>query len=263
MHSAPTKPGDNLTQRIAAANAQGRTALIPFLTAAYPRPDIFWRELEEIDAQGADIIEIGVPFSDPVADGPVVAAASQTAIANGISLNSLLQELERRRGRYQAPLVLMGYYNPFLQYGLEKFAAAAKEAGVSACIVPDLPLEEDQELRQALHRQGLCLIPLVGLNTPEERLRAYAEAASGYVYLVSVLGTTGARQSFPPELNQALRRVQKIFPLPLALGFGLTRPAQLDELEVKPQAVVFGSALLQHLAEGGRGAEFLARWQKP
>jgi tryptophan synthase alpha chain len=249
-----------MTERVTAANEQGRTALIPFLSAGYPSMDIFWRELGELDAAGADIIEIGVPFSDPVADGPVVAAASQTAIANGMTLSALLRELQQRRGAYAAPLVLMGYYNPFLQYGLEKFAAAAQAAGVAGCIVPDLPLEEDGELRQALSGQGLCLIPLVGLNTPEKRLRAYARQAGGYVYLASVLGTTGERQSFPPELAAAMRRVQEIFPVPLALGFGFSQPQQLARLEVRPQAVVFGSALLQHIAAGGRGADFLARW---
>jgi tryptophan synthase alpha chain len=258
------KLGESMTGRITAAKAQGRMALIPFLTAGYPGMDIFWRELGEMDAAGADIIEIGVPFSDPVADGPVVAAASQTAIANGMTLSVLLEGLKQRQGAYAAPLVLMGYYNPFLQYGLEKFAAAAVDAGVAGCIVPDLPLEEDDELRRALalSARGLCLIPLVGLNTPEKRLRAYARQAGGYVYLASVLGTTGQRLSFPPELASVMRRVKKIFSVPLALGFGFSRPEQLAQLEVQPQAVVFGSALLQHVAAGGRGADFLARWNR-
>lgn len=251
-----------LQRRITEANERGRAALIPFLTAAYPGLQSFWDILRELDDCGADIIEIGVPFSDPVADGPVVAAASQTAISNGATLEYILEELTRRKGSFQAPLVLMGYYNPFMRYGLERFAQAAGAAGVSGCIVPDLPLEEDAELRAALSRHGLALIPLVGLNTSEERMAAYAARAQGYVYLASVLGTTGARQGFPPELRAALERARQAFSLPLALGFGLSGPEQLAGLPFRPQAVVFGSALLKHLEAGGKAKDFLARWQK-
>jgi tryptophan synthase alpha chain len=253
-----------LTESIQAANKEGRIALIPFITAGFPDPGVFWEVLEELDGSGADIIEIGVPFSDPVADGPVVAAASQRAIANGVTLAWLLRGLAVRREAYRAPLVLMGYYNPFLQYGLEKFAQEASltaAGGVAGCIVPDLPLEESPALRSALAGKNLALIPLVGLNTSGERLAAYAREAQGYVYLVSVLGTTGERGSFPPEISAALQRVREAFSVPLALGFGISNPAQLDALPFKPQAVVFGSALLKHLEKGGKASEFMARWK--
>ncbi|MDR2826372.1 MAG: tryptophan synthase subunit alpha [Deltaproteobacteria bacterium] len=255
---------DRLTQSIQAANKQGRVALIPFITAGFPSLDRFWTILEELDDAGADIIEIGVPFSDPVADGPVVAAASQLALANGVTLDWLLRELAARKERCRAPLVLMGYYNPFLQYGLEKFAQKATEAKVgeiAGCIVPDLPLEEAERMRSALNGNNLALIPLVGLNTSEQRMAAYAKTARGYVYLVSVLGTTGERGAFSDELNAALLRAKKSFSIPLALGFGLAHPEQLAGLPFKPQAVVFGSALLKHLEEGGRAADFIARWK--
>ncbi len=250
-----------LTRRIREANAQGRCALIPFVTAGFPDRERFWDSLMELDAQGADVLEIGVPFSDPVADGPVVEAASQRALEQGVTLDWLLEELRHRNGAFKAGLVLMGYYNPFLQYGLERFAADAAAAGVSGCIVPDLPLNEDDALRQALEARGLALIPLIGLNTREERMRAYAEKAHGYAYLVSVLGTTGVRDCFPPELERVFSLAESTFDVPVAVGFGISGPEQVDALPVRPKAVVFGSALLRHLDEGRSAAEFMRRWQ--
>ena len=248
-----------LTRAVQTANQAGRTALIPFITAGFPDKALFWKHLDELDKSGADIIEIGVPFSDPVADGPVVEAASVRALSNGVTLAWILDEL-RQRKRYCAPLVLMGYYNPFLQYGLERFAAEAAEAGIAGCIVPDLPIGEDGPLRAALAAHGMALIPLVGLNTGEERMRAYADKATGYAYLVSVLGTTGARDAFPPELTQAMQRAERIFSVPVALGFGIARPEQIENMPVRPKAVVFGSALLKHLDEGHSASNFMRQW---
>ena len=250
-----------LTRRIRAANAGGRTALIPFLTAGFPERERFWIHLAELDAGGADIIEIGVPFSDPVADGPVVEAASQRALQNGVTLGWILDGLRQRKGAFRAALVLMGYYNPFLQYGLETMASDAAEAGVSGCIVPDLPLDEDAPLRVALERYGLALVPLVGVNTGAERMRAYGAKAAGYAYLVSVLGTTGVRSSFPPELEASFRLAEESFNVPVALGFGISRPEQVAAMPIRPRAVVFGSALLRHLEQGGSAASFMRQWE--
>ena len=249
-----------LSRRIQAANDEGRSALIPFITAGFPGKDEFWTHLGGLDAAGADIIEIGVPFSDPVADGPVVEAASVRALENGVTLAWILDGLKERRGRYAAPLVLMGYYNPFLQYGLERFAATALEAGVAGCVVPDLPLNEDGALREVLAPRGIALIPLVGVNTGEERMRAYAEKAEGYAYLVSVLGTTGVRDSFPPELAAAFALASRSFGVPVALGFGISRPEQIAAMPVQPRAVVFGSALLKHIEAGHTAESFMRRW---
>ncbi|MDR0339242.1 MAG: tryptophan synthase subunit alpha [Desulfovibrio sp.] len=249
-----------LTTSIQKAADRGRTALIPFLTAGFPGRERFWTELEALDKGGADIIEIGVPFSDPVADGPVVEAASVKALENGVSLAWILDELKRRRGGFRAPLVLMGYYNPFLQYGLERFAEDAARAGVAGCIVPDLPLDEDAALRAALEAHGMALIPLIGVNTDGERMRAYAQKAKGFAYLVSVLGTTGERSAFPPELDRAFRLAREIFSVPIALGFGIARPEQVAAMPVRPRAVVFGSALLRHIEEGGNASGFMERW---
>ena len=253
----------SLQTRIETANKEGRMARIPFITANFPTPEIFLRSLRELDDTGADIIEIGVPFSDPVADGPVVEAASMRALEAGVTLPGILAALKERKGRYKAAVVLMGYYNPILQYGLDRFAGDAVDAGVSGCIVPDLPLEESGPLRAAFKQKqgGIALIPLVGLNTDEERMAAYAKQAEGFVYLVSVLGTTGVRDGLGKGLGEALGRARAVFPVPLALGFGLSHPDQVAALPVRPEAVVFGSALLRHIDAGGSPAEFLARWR--
>lgn len=255
-----------LEQKIRAARSMGREALIPFVTAGFPSRSRFWNVLEELDGNGADIIEIGVPFSDPMADGPVVEAASVRALAEGVALEPILDGLRARKASgktFQAGLVLMGYVNPFLQYGVERFAAAAAAGGVSGCIIPDLPLEESGEFREALTRHGIALIPLVGSNTPLERMQEYATVSQGYVYVVSVLGVTGVREGLPPEISQTLHRARQAFRLPLALGFGLREPAQLAGVpaEDKPDAVIFGSALLRHLDSGASAKSFLQLWQ--
>lgn len=253
-----------LEAKIRAANEAGRPALIPFLTAHFPDREGFWGAFDELD-RDADIIEIGVPFSDPVADGPVVEEASRRALAAGFRLGDLLAELAQRRERRAgaAGLVLMGYLNPFLSYGLERLAADAAAAGVSGFIIPDLPHEEAAPARTALGRCGLALIPLVGPNTGEERMKLCAGEGQGYAYVVSVMGVTGERAALAPRVAETMARARRAVRLPLALGFGLSRPEQLAALpsEARPDAVVFGSALLRHLDAGGSAAEFLRRWR--
>jgi tryptophan synthase alpha chain len=249
-----------LQQRIEAANNEGRIARIPFLTAGFPDREGFFRALRGLDEAGADIIEIGVPFSDPVADGPVVEEASRRALKDGVSLDWILRQLAALKPRPRAGLVLMGYYNPFFQYGLEALARDAARAGAQGLIVPDLPLEEDAPLRAALAAERMDLIALVGPNTDDARMRSYAGVASGYVYAVSVMGTTGVRQDLPAQAAETVRRAQAAFSLPVALGFGIHSPDQMAAMPVKPQAVVFGSALLRHLDQGGTAEAFMAPW---
>ena len=257
-----------LEAKIREANAAGRPALIPFLTAHFPDRARFWTAFDELDAGGADIIEIGVPFSDPVADGPVVEEASRRVLEAGFHLAGLLDELAgRREGRGEprkgdAGLVLMGYLNPFLSYGLDKLARDAALAGVSGFIIPDVPFEEAAPIRAALAAEGVALIPLVGPNTSGERMAECAAAGEGYVYVVSVMGVTGERAALAPQVAATMSRARRAGKLPLALGFGLSRPEQLADLppEARPDAAVFGSALLRHLDEGRSAAEFLRRW---
>jgi tryptophan synthase alpha chain len=251
-----------LQHRIERANAQGRIARIPFVTAGFPDPERFLPIVRELDEGGADIIEIGVPFSDPVADGPVVEEASRAALDAGISLEWILRRLASLTPGLTAGVTLMGYYNPFLQYGLERLAAEAAAAGVQGFIVPDLPLEESGPLRAVLARHGMDCIALVGPNTAEERMRDYAGIAGGYVYAVSVMGTTGVRDGVSDEASRTVRRAQEVFSLPVALGFGIHSPGQARRMPSPPQAVVFGSVLLRHLAQGGSAKGFMREWIK-
>ena len=250
-----------ITARLEAAKKEGRKGLIPFLPAGFPDRDRFWDELKALDESGADVIEIGVPFSDPVADGPVVEQASLDCLTRGVCLSWLLGELSKRRGEFKAALVLMGYHNPFLKYGFTRLAEDAAEAGVSGFIVPDMPFEESDAFREALTARGLDLVPLVGLNTPPERMKLYAEKGTGFLYFVSVLGTTGMRDSLPDEIKGKLSEVKKIFTLPVALGFGIKTPDQLAQYGDLVDAAVFGSSLIQYIRDGGKAAGFMEGWK--
>ncbi len=253
----------HLTDKINEALAQGRKAVMPYLPAGFPTKDAFWRHIQDLDSAGADIIEIGVPFSDPVADGPVVEQAALCCLEQGVTLGWILEELAPRRSTIQAGIVLMGYINPFLQYGIPKLARVAAQAGVNGLIIADLPLEESSEIRDILQANGIALIPLVGLNSSMERLTMHAEKASGFVYFVSVMGTTGVRDALPDELREALFHARQAFSIPLALGFGLHSPAQLQGVESAVDGVVMGSALIRHLEATGNVGVFLSPWMIP
>ena len=197
-----------------------------------------------------------------MADGPVVEDASRRALSDGVNLRDLLKGMIPRKGLIRAGVVLMGYFNPFLQYGLEELARDAEKAGVHGLIVSDLPHEESGPMRAAVNKYGIALIPLVGPNTCEERMALYGAEGQGYV-VVSVMGITGERSGMAPHAVETMKRARKVFSLPLALGFGLHEPSQLAELpaEARPDGVVFGSALLKHLDAGESAADFLARWK--
>ena len=250
----------NLQQRIERANQQGKIARIPFITAGFPDEARFLQALRDLDASGVEVIEIGVPFSDPVADGPVVEQASRRALLQGVSLAWILERLTALNPRLNAGLVLMGYYNPFYQYGVERLAEAAHKAGVQGFVVPDLPLEESAPLRKAFLPYAIDLITLVGPNTSEARMREYAEQSTGYVYVTSVMGTTGVQANLSAQAAETLERAKKVFKQPIALGFGIQNAAQVEAMRIKPHAAVFGSALLRHLDAGGSVAEFMKAW---
>ena len=250
----------NLQIRIESTKAEGRMARIPFITAGFPTMEKFRQAVRELDANGADIIEIGIPFSDPVADGPIVEEASRRVLAKGLTLPLVMEELTKLIPELKAGIVLMGYYNPFLQYGLNQLVQDASHIGIEGFIVPDLPLEEGKSFQKLLKNKGMDLIALVGPNTPESRLSEYAAESSGYVYVVSVMGVTGVRNNLPPEIEETLARVKKAFRIPVALGFGISHPDQLKNINTPPDALVFGSALLAHIDQGKSAAEFMQRW---
>ncbi|GAC1299414.1 MAG: tryptophan synthase subunit alpha [Myxococcales bacterium] len=261
--NAPASKGaivSRLGEAFARAKAEGRTALVCYLMGG--DPDLAGSEalLLALDQAGADVIEVGIPFSDPIADGPTLQAASMRALAGGASVKALLASVGRLRGRLRAPLVAMGYMNPIEAMGGDRFAKAAAEAGFSGCIVPDLPLEESAPLRDALLAQGIELVPLVAPTTGKDRLAAIARTARGFIYTVTVTGVTGARAELPPDLAERLRELRALSPVPVAAGFGISRPEHAAALKGLADGVVVGDALFAaHHAGGVTAAAALAR----
>lgn len=249
-----------LARRINEAGRQGRKALIPFVPAGFPGKEVYWDIIMELDRSGADIIEIGVPFSDPVADGPVVENASIRCLEQGVSLSWIMEGLREKRSSINAGIVLMGYFNPFLQYGLENLARDAGEAGVNGLIIPDLILEETRPYLKLFEENKLSFVPLVGLNTPKERMIEYSGINPAFVYLVSVLGITGTKAGAGQLLRRKLEEVKQSFKCPVALGFGLSAPEQLESIADLVDAVVFGSALIEHLDKGEKAGDFMKAW---
>jgi tryptophan synthase alpha chain len=244
--------GRTAHDRIGAAilNAAGGPALIAFMTAGFPDRDRFRDRLAAI-ADAADVVEIGVPFTDPMADGVTIQRASQAALAAGFTLPWLLAELEALRPAPRAPLLLMSYLNPLLAFGLERLPQAAVAAGVSGLIVPDLPHEESGEMRTALGRSGLALVQMVTPVTPPDRLRMLCAEARGFVYAVTMTGTTGRNVAVPDEVLAYLDRV------PVCAGFGIRSRAQVARLAPHVDGVIVGSALVEVLERGEDPAAFL------
>ncbi len=229
---------------------EGRAALMPFITMGYPDLESALDLVPALVEGGADLIELGIPFSDPLADGATIQATSQQALDNGMTLALCLEQVAALRARgVEVPLILMGYYNPILQMGGAKFAEEAARAGADGVIVPDLPPEEADELRTALHAHGLALIFLLAPTSDDERVRLVAEQATGFIYLVSLTGVTGARDQLPPDLADFVARVRRTTDLPLAVGFGISRPEQAAMVAQMADGVIVGSALLRTIGD--------------
>jgi tryptophan synthase alpha chain len=228
----------------------GRTALMPYLTMGYPNLDSALELVPTVASAGADLIELGVPFSDPLADGATIQASSQRALENGMTLARCLEQAAALRAAgVSVPFVLMGYYNPILQMGIDVFARRAGEAGVDGVIVPDLPPEEAGDLQGALRREAIDLVFLLAPTADEARVRYVAERGSGFLYLVSLVGVTGARDRLPAELEAFVARVRGATELPLAVGFGIGTPEQAARVARIADGVIVGSALVR--ATGG------------
>jgi tryptophan synthase alpha chain len=228
--------------------------LVAFLTAGFPSKDRFREHLQAV-AAGADVVEIGVPFTDPMADGVTIQRSSQAALAQGVNLRWIFSELEATRVR--APLVLMSYLNPLLAFGLEKLADAAARANVAGFIVPDLPLDEGADLRAALDAKGVAMIQMVTPVTKPDRLRQLCDASQGFVYAVTMTGTTGKNVSIPTEVVSYLDRVRSLSKTPVCAGFGIRSREQVELLRGHVDGVVVGSALVEVLERGGNPTEWL------
>jgi tryptophan synthase alpha chain len=240
----------------AALTKRGEPALVAFLTAGYPEPKTFLDVLRRI-AQAADAVEVGVPFSDPMADGVTIQRSSRHAIEHGVTLRWIFDELARRDFEIASPVLLMTYLNPLLAYGYAAVAARAAEVGVAGFIVPDLPYEERSPLAAALDRHGLALVQLVTPATPPERLGMVCAASQGFVYAVTKTGITGAAGALPAELATYLDAVKRASRLPVCAGFGVREAAQVRTIGAHADGVIVGSALVEALERGADPAEFL------
>lgn len=226
----------------------GRAALIPFITAGDPEPDVTVRLMHALVSAGADLIELGVPFSDPMADGPVIQRASERALRHHVSLRQVLDMVQAfRRQDGQTPVILMGYLNPIEVMGYGEFAAAAAEAGVDGAITVDMPPEEATEFVSALRERGLDPIFLLAPTSDDERIRRICTVASGFLYYVSLKGVTGAARPDTAAVEQALARIRAHTDLPIGVGFGIKDAASAKRIGRFADAVIVGSALVQRI----------------
>lgn len=237
-----------------------RPGVIAYVTAGFPELDDTARLLLACQEAGCAAVEVGLPFSDPLADGPVIQATSWRALQNGMTVDlALAQVRQARESGLTLPVAVMTYINPVLSHGLERFAADCAASGVDGGIFPDLPLDEAGSMAAAMREHGLAHIPLVAPTTPDTRIARATRDASGFVYCVGVTGTTGARDRVEPAALDLLQRVRAATTLPRALGFGISRSSHLDELTGRCEAVVIGSALLTAVERGAADAPAAAR----
>jgi len=253
-------PRDSISAAIRAAVAQGRPALVGFLTAGFPTRRKFKDDLSSV-AGACDVVEIGVPFSDPMADGTTIQRASVAALKGGVTLPWILEELGSVNPRHSAPILLMSYLNPLLQLGLDELPRAAAAAGVAGFIVPDLPFEESEDLKWALDAQGLALVQMVTPVTPPERLAMLCRDAQGFVYAVTMTGTTGTFKGLsagvPDEVLEYMDRVKRCSSIPVCAGFGIRSRSQVARFAGHVDGVVVGSALVEVLERGEDAGAFL------
>jgi tryptophan synthase alpha chain len=250
------QPHERISEAITAANNDGRTGLVPFVTAGYPDPASFASSLQAI-AEVGDVVELGVPFSDPMADGMTIQRSSFVAIENGVTLTWIFEQLDRLEGRVTTPLAMMSYLNPLLQFGYAKLASRARETGVCAFIVPDLPFEESLEISSALETEGVGLIQLVTPATPVERMKVLADASRGFLYAVTITGITGGDTGLPSDLADYLDRVSALSPLPVCAGFGIRTAEDVVNVGKHAAGAIIGSALVEVLERGEDPAAYL------
>jgi tryptophan synthase alpha chain len=246
MNIASVQPS-RISRRFAALRDSGELGIVAYITAGDPSLDATLEYVLALQEAGADVIELGVPFSDPLADGPTIQRASERALKSGATLPRILDLVRRIRKVSQIPLVLFSYYNPILQMGLEKFASTAADAGADGVLATDLSPEESAEYRQILARHQLDTIFLCAPTSTDERLESIAACSTGFLYLVSRTGVTGAKDTLPDDLPALLRRVRNFTKLPVAVGFGISLPGHITLLGGLADAAVIGSSLVAEI----------------
>lgn len=241
---------NRITKKFRELRDEGRKGLVGYLTAGDPDVMISEKNIRTAIESGIDVLELGVPFSDPTADGPVIQAASQRALAAGMNLEKTLAMVSNIRRDYDLPIVLFGYANPFFRYGYKKICSDAADAGVDGMLIVDLPFEESQELRQYIDNERLCLIPLVAPTTSDERAAMILKGARGFVYYIMVTGVTGARRQVAAGIQKRIEALRRHTELPIAVGFGVSDGKQAGAVAEGADAVVVGSAFVRAASDG-------------
>ena len=240
---------NRIDKKFSELKTQSRKAFIAYLTAGFPDLETNLKLVAEMERRGVDIVELGVPFSDPIADGPTIQASSQAALERGTTFDDVLQLAARIRRSSQIPLVLMGYLNPFLSRPPEKLAADLARAGVDGVIVPDLPPEEADPIRRALKKRGIHTIFLLAPTSPPERIKLAAKKSGGFIYYVSMTGVTGGKAEISKELKEKVREIKRAANLPVCVGFGISNREQLLEVWQSADGAIVGSALVKPFLE--------------
>lgn len=248
-NTASVRPIDKLEAMFAANRAAGRKALAPFVTAGDPDADTTVAVLTALDAAGASLCELGVPYSDPIADGPVIQASYTRALGRGLALADVFDIARRASASCSMPILAMGSYSLIFRRGIDRFVADAVASGLAGFVVPDLPLEESDDLDAACRTAGLALVRLVTPTTPPERAEAIARKSTGFLYCVSVAGVTGARTDLPPGLVERVAWLKTKTDVPILVGFGISGPEQVQAVAAVADGVIVGSALVRRIAE--------------
>jgi tryptophan synthase alpha chain len=237
----------------------GKKAFIVYLTAGYPSLAVTEELVCSLEAAGVDIVELGVPFSDPMADGPTIQASSQQALAQGVTLTKILASVQKIRRHTQVPMVLMTYYNPVFHFGEERFVREACQTGVDGLIVPDLPPQEASVLIRSARKEDLATIFFLAPTTTPQRMPQIIEAASGFIYYVSVTGVTGARQHLPAEMLTNIKKAKRVTSKPICVGFGISTPQQVAQVASIADGVIVGSAVIKEIEKAQGQADLVKR----
>lgn len=238
----------HITDAIYACNERGDKAFVPYIMAGDGGIETLKETILFLQDAGVTAIELGIPFSDPVADGPVIQEAGERALAKGVTLRAVVEEVATFKDEVNVPLILMTYLNPVIRYGIDKFATDCRNNGISGLIIPDLPFEENDLVREAFTKADLALIPLVSLTSPQERIEKITAVGEGFIYAVTVNGITGERTEFDKELHEHFEKLKAVSPVPILAGFGISTPEQVQSIGAMADGVIVGSTIVSALA---------------
>lgn len=252
---------NRIDERFASIRETGHKALITFITAGDPDINSTYDLVLAMEKAGADVIELGIPYSDPLADGPTIQASSARALMNGIKIPHIMNIVKKIREKSSIPLVYLVYYNSIFKYGIEKFIAEASNAGIDGLIIPDLPIEERKDIIEEADKYGVYLIPLVA-PTSKERIKLITQNGKGFVYCVSTTGVTGVRHDIETDINEYMKIVSQYTNMPKALGFGISGPDMAKRFKQYCEGIIVGSAIIERIAEAHNKTEMLSEVEK-